>query len=67
MQVGEDLLPAEQEKPTLAAGACNLQAHDEAVQLQAIHWWEATQTQGCTRVVAQAARVEIMRKLCSCR
>ena len=44
---GEDLLTAEQVAATQAARAHNLQAHVEAVQLQAKHRWEAAQMQGC--------------------
>ena len=41
MHQGEDLLTAEQVAATQAARAHNLRAHEEAVQLQAQHRWEA--------------------------
>ena len=47
MHTGEDLLTAEQVAATQAARAHNLQAHQEAVQLQAQHRWEATHLQHC--------------------
>ncbi len=47
MHQGEDLLTAEQVKATQAARAHNRLAHEEAVQLQAKHRWEATEMQGC--------------------